>query len=265
MQTGEANYYLGVATAIPVLLVVYVIGVNDFVTDHVLPRHRDAVRRYTVGMVAMLRGGGFRHALRGSGGLALALLYGWLVALVFLAAVVLPVIGEVYSLRALFLNSASEAAETWSAVGLAAAGMIVVTPLALKACGIYFQNPPLAFAGRAVLTFVLVLWVYRKWKTRGLRKNRWARPDVKLSFTGQPGGIERAGSGQLMAFGKVAWASGLPRLGGIRILDADSALAINEDAKGAVYLRRRKLKIAVIAAWEDADQALYSYGLAGQD
>jgi hypothetical protein len=55
----------------------------------------------------------------------------------------------------------------------------------------------------------------------------------------------------------------LPRLGGIRILDADSALALNADGKGAVYLQRRKLRIAVIAAWEDADQALLAYGMAG--
>jgi hypothetical protein len=263
MSTGEAGYYTAVATAIPVLLVVYVIGVNDFVTNRVLPRHQDATRQYTVGMVAMLRGGGFRHALRGSGGLVLAFLYGWLIALVFVAAVVLPAVGEVLSLRALFLNSASEAAETWSAVGLAAAGVIVVTPLALKAGGIYFQNPPLAFMGRAVVTFALVLWVYRKWKTHALRKNGWARPDVKLSFTGLQGRIERGGSRQLMAFGTIAWASQLPRLGGIRILDADSALALNADGKGAVYLQRRKLRIAVIAAWEDADQALLAYGLAG--
>lgn len=263
MSTGEAGYYTAVATAIPVLLVVYVIGVNDFVTNRVLPRHQDATRQYTVGMVAMLRGGGFRHALRGSGGLVLAFLYGWLIALVFVAAVVLPALGEVYSLRALFLNSASEAAERWSAVGLVSAGVIVVTPLALKAGGTYFQNPPLAFMGRAVLTFVLILWVYRKWDKHPLERNGWARPDIKLSFTGRQGRIENVGSGQLMAFGTNAWAAGLPHLGGIRLLDAHSALALSADGQGAVYLQRRKLRIAVIAAWEDADQALLAYGLAG--
>jgi hypothetical protein len=163
----DVGLYVAVATAIPVLLVVFAVAINDLVGKTIGPRVRHAFRdlfaRYSDGLVKA------RPQSRGSPGTIVILLgsivaafrlytmpsywksnlYVTLLMLVFAAAVVMPCLGEYQALHALYTDHASSTTKGLAFVGALTSLVLVIAPVTYTTLKVFYSLlvPPIADDG----------------------------------------------------------------------------------------------------------------------
>ncbi len=193
-------YYTVVATALPVLLVAYVLNVNRMVKKSLGQRYlrseRENARRLSTLIIAPLSQERFMRAAIGYVAPAF-----WLVAIVIVlcAAAVLPGLGEFEAVRALYLAESTPLSRTLCMVGLLTAGVVAIAPLAwttVKTVGVAVLFPP-ASVGWAPGNALAVRRIYRGWKHGRFDAERWTdgkfkyqRVDVGISYDDRARAIE---------------------------------------------------------------------------
>src|SRR6266566_1788295 len=134
MGGTDIAFFTAVATAIPVFVVAYAVGVNKLISESLRPRADSSMRTYLWRLAqapidAGSRGSVFRvlRAAMPTGGWDLVQ------GVLFVIAVVLPGVGEATALYALYANDASPTTRLWSLLGALTAGLVVLAPLAFAA------------------------------------------------------------------------------------------------------------------------------------
>lgn len=176
LRPAQVAYYTAVATAIPVLLVAYMLNVNRVVKEGLAPRYlrseNENARRLSTLIVAPFSQG---RSIRAAIGYAAPML--WLIAIivVLLAAAVLPGLGEFEAVRALYVAKSTPLSKALCLVGLLTAGIVVIAPLAwttVRTVVIAVLFPP-ARLGWAPGYALVVRWIYRGWRHGQFVAKRW--------------------------------------------------------------------------------------------
>jgi hypothetical protein len=182
LRPSLVAYYTVVATALPVLLVAYVLNVNRMVKKSLgqrfLRSEEENARRLSTLIIAPLSQERFRRAAVGYMAPAF-----WLVVIIIVlcAAVVLPGFGEFEAVRALYLAKSAPFSRTLCMVGLLTAGVVAIAPLAwttVRTIGIAVLFPS-AGVGWAPGNALVVRWIYHGWKRGRFDAERWADGEFK--------------------------------------------------------------------------------------
>jgi hypothetical protein len=259
LSNGEVGYYTAVATAIPVLLVAYLVGVQGFLSDKVGPRIETIWRNQALQVFDWLRDAEKPREGAQTLGYTLALLLYQAVGFgLLLAAVVLPATGEIAALQALFGGSPNSELRWLSEVGIAAAGIVVLFPLALRVLRVtLFSSPLLFIMGELLLTLLLTRLLATSWKPLRL----WViDPDVRLVYVGGDGITTFRGSGSLDEFASLAWVDGHQQAGSLLPINEREVLVCDAEADpprrlGATRYVRRGFRLVRLVSYSSAQDA----------
>lgn len=260
LSNGEIGYYTAVATAIPVLLVAYVVGVRDFVADSILPRIQNVTRGYTRRFFEVSRDvHDIRKALRALVSPFIAIVYQAVVVGLFVVVALLPAAGETASLRALYEGIRNPELQRLSEIGIIAAGIVVLFPLILHVARGYLFSTSFDFVGIAIgmlITPSLVLLVLARSKAFRFAVDR----NVGLTYVTHDEVLKDRGADKLDEFFQVIWGGEPQKPGRLSWIDERSVLVFDrvreagEDI-GATRYERHWFKIVQVTAYANASDA----------
>jgi hypothetical protein len=262
LSNGEIGYYTAVATAIPVLLVAYVVGVRDFVAESIVPRAEKIAGNQSRRLFESARDvRSLPKAFRALSSPIVATLYQALVLAVFVAAALLPALGEAAALAALFGGSPNTELRTLSEIGIIAAGAVVLFPLGIHVIRAFlFSTPTYGYIGIGsgiLLTPLLVALMLASRKLFGLPV---IDRDVRLVYVEHDGLRSYRGLDSFKEFCALAWGGERQHPGGLLWINERSVLVTDRTADppariGATRYERRGFKIVRLIAYADAEDA----------
>jgi hypothetical protein len=259
LSSGEIGYYTAIATAIPVLLVAYVVGVQGFIRETLVPRVEKTRRNQSRRLFDVARDvGNLSEVLRTLGYTLTFLLYRMAGYVLLLAAVILPATGEIAALRALLGSSPSSELQSLSEIGVIAAGVVVVFPLTFRVLRIAFFSSPLTFiAGELALTLFLTGLLTMRWKPSA---RSLIDPEVRLVYIGGDGITIFRGSDSLDEFASLAWRDGRQPAGSVLPINEREVLVFDGEADparraGATRYARRGFRLVRLVAYASAEDA----------
>ncbi len=256
----HADFYLAVATAIPVLLVVYAVGVSRYSAK--LGESYDANVRVIVASVLNFvtrPSGWLRSALRATGASLLGGAY-LLLALLALLFVVLPGVGEYEALHALSSDSASSTAEALSLIGVLAALLATIAPLVLVALRLVPFVPFVSHGLTAVRSLRTVRGVYSSLGRAGRDAGAWAGEALSLICVeddeSRAARWERRADFAQLA--QLAWGEGWPEWEAAVVHDDRRVLVLDlvGSARQATFFELDRRKVARMVVYRDRQQAL---------
>jgi hypothetical protein len=271
LSPSRVAYYTVVATALPVLLVAYVLNVNRMVKDSLGRRYlrseQENARRLSTLIIAPLSQ---ERSLNAAIGYVTPVF--WLVAIVIVlcAAVVLPGLGEFEAVRALYLAESTPLSRTLCLVGLLTAGVVAVAPLAwttVKTIRVAVLFPS-ASVGWAPGNALAVRWIYRGWKHGRFDAERWV--DDKFMYQCVDRGInyeDRARAIEEITTSAKRLANQGIKITNVKVLDPSGILVAhtktrsdNTDIDGvdgsAMLFEFDKYKLKRVVRYRDWDHAL---------
>jgi hypothetical protein len=205
VNSGQAAFYASIATAIPVVLVVYVAGARGLAKEG-LQRYFDLLETkasvespprwrvaYKSADLTTLRGRLRFAALMSIGVVvvsALESVFGVLrlaaIALIVLV-VASPVVGEYFALHALSTNHSTTTATAWASIGIAGTGVALLGPfLLVSAPDLVFAviNAIMGFVWAPVLTWQWIIQPLRTGRRPGPPRPLWHSLETRDNFVG---------------------------------------------------------------------------------
>ncbi len=252
MTKSETDFYVAVASAIPVLLVAYTFQFTQFATYKLGPGYDRSMRTYLLSATNFAT----RRAVaigRASGALLITLGVGASLIILVLS-VVLPAIGEYESVNALAAGSASSTTKAWAWIGLWAALIAVTVPLVFVVLRAFSFFPFIAYWRTVRENAEDMEGIYDNWPAG----ENWF--DATTLFRFESGAESRQWIGALNfdTFRTEAWGGAFPEHRGTVILDDKRVIMFDRvgSQKGATLFEVEDQKLKQVVAYNSRDQAV---------
>jgi hypothetical protein len=233
--TTHADFYVAVATVIPVLLVVYAVALKDFASGALKTGYDAALKELLRTIANAARGPGRVKSV--ARGLMSTMLSGsYVLGLGVVGVLVLfPALAEYEALHALAYDSASSVAKTLTLIGVIIALAVIVLPLVATVLLSFTPIPAVSFLHAMLANRRTVRSIYSRWADADHSLD-WAAGDVELRFIDAAGTpTDWTGRDQMGNLVARAWDGVYPSWEAIK-LNGDTRVVV-DDAVATGYKR----------------------------